>query len=53
VPQAETDQGMGTEYCWTVSGEPNPETYPCWMGPMFTPFSITPPLIDDGFEDLP
>jgi hypothetical protein len=32
-------------YCWTVSGEPNPETYPCFGGPMFHPFgfdSITP-----------
>ncbi len=29
-------------YCWTVSGEPTPETYPCFGGPMFVPF---------GFDD--
>lgn len=32
-------------YCWTISGEPNPETYPCFGGPMFHPFGfgdITP-----------
>jgi hypothetical protein len=46
VPQLVTDGEEGSYYCWTVSGEPNPETYPCWAGPMFTPFDQT---IDAGF----
>jgi hypothetical protein len=24
-------------FCWTVSGLPNPETYPCWAGPRLVP----------------
>ncbi len=47
VPQMVTDGDEGSYYCWTVSGEPNPETYPCWAGPMFTPFNQT---IVAGFE---
>ena len=39
VPEAEDGDGF---HCWTVNGEPTPETYPCFAGPMFTPF---------GFED--
>ncbi|GAB4580681.1 MAG: hypothetical protein Fur0022_34230 [Anaerolineales bacterium] len=37
VPQAQTDAILGDTgyYCWTISGEPTPETYPCFMGPMF------------------
>ncbi|MFO7540601.1 MAG: PKD domain-containing protein [Chloroflexota bacterium] len=27
----------GPYTCWTVTGEPNPETYPCFSGPMFVP----------------
>ena len=46
VPQLVTDGEEGSYYCWTVSGEPNPETYPCWAGPMFIPFDQT---IDAGF----
>lgn len=26
-------------YCWTVHGEPDPETYPCVTGPQFVPFT--------------
>jgi hypothetical protein len=40
VPQMETvvDSAPPTDYyCWTVSGEPNPETYPCPAGPKFVP----------------
>ncbi len=37
VPQLPTDVTPGDYYCWTVSGEPDPETYPCWSGPMFYP----------------
>ncbi len=37
VPQGPTDGDPGTYYCWTLSGEPNPETYPCFMGPTFVP----------------
>lgn len=38
LPEAEDGDGR---FCWTVSGEPNPETYPCFTGPMFTPFELT------------
>ncbi|HLF89081.1 MAG TPA: hypothetical protein VI451_09065 [Anaerolineales bacterium] len=37
------DDGDGY-YCWTVSGEPNPETYPCFMGPMFHLISPIEPV---------
>lgn len=40
VPQMQTDasleDGSGL-YCWTLQGEPNPETYPCFSGPLFVP----------------
>lgn len=42
VPQLVTDavdSGNGY-YCWTISGEPNPETYPCFGGPMFIPTNM-------------
>ncbi len=35
VPQMLTDGNPPDYYCWTVSGEPDPETYPCFSGPMF------------------
>ncbi|MCA9898336.1 MAG: hypothetical protein H6654_17085 [Ardenticatenaceae bacterium] len=46
VPQATTDRVQPAEdgdglYCWTVNGEPTPETYPCFTGPMFHPFELT------------
>lgn len=44
VPQMVTEVNPGHHYCWTVSGEPNPETYPCFSGPMFVP--ITPAAPD-------
>jgi PKD repeat protein len=37
VPQLVTDVDPESYYCWTVSGEPNPETYPCFGGPRFVP----------------
>ena len=37
IPEAEDGDGR---FCWTVNGEPNPETYPCFAGPMFTPFGF-------------
>jgi hypothetical protein len=37
VPQMITDAAAPDYYCWTISGEPNPETYPCFAGPMFVP----------------
>ncbi|MEW5988203.1 MAG: PKD domain-containing protein [Chloroflexota bacterium] len=40
VPQMQTDVTPGSYYCWTVQGDPNPETYPCFSGPMFLPTSI-------------
>jgi hypothetical protein len=40
VPQMQTDasleDGNGL-YCWTLQGEPNPDTYPCFSGPLFIP----------------
>lgn len=45
VPQSITDRldvaedGDG-RYCWTVNGEPTPETYPCFAGPMFIPYEL-------------
>lgn len=39
VPQMLTDVTPGNYYCWTLTGEPNPETYPCYSGPMFVPIS--------------
>lgn len=43
VPQMVTTVAPGDNYCWTVSGDPNPETYPCFAGPMFVPFSPATP----------
>ncbi len=40
VPQFITDTTPGREYCWTIQGEPNPITYPCFGGPLFHPFGI-------------
>ncbi len=40
VPQFETTADLGPPadyYCWTVSGLPDPETYPCPGGPLFVP----------------
>ena len=42
VPQALTDATAPDYYCWTLQGEPNPVTYPCFMGPMFHPIQNTP-----------
>lgn len=39
IPQMLTDVTPGNYYCWTLQGEPNPLTYPCWSGPMFVPYS--------------
>lgn len=47
VSQAVTDSIAPDYSCWTVTGEPNPETYPCYAGPTFRP---TPRLFADGFE---
>jgi hypothetical protein len=37
VPQHHTVGTAPDYYCWTVEGEPNPESYPCFGGPMFVP----------------
>jgi hypothetical protein len=41
VPQMDTDatDGGNGYYCWTLQGEPNPVTYPCFTGPMFVPIN--------------
>lgn len=36
-PQQQTVVSGTESYCWTITGEPNPETYPCAAGPMFVP----------------
>jgi hypothetical protein len=41
VAQQQTTVTAGEAYCWTVRGEPDPETYPCPAGPMFVP-AFTP-----------
>ncbi len=40
---ATTNDGNGF-YCWTVTGEPTPETYPCYTGPMFHLISPIAPV---------
>jgi hypothetical protein len=35
--QQQTVVEAGNDYCWTVRGEPNAETYPCAAGPMLAP----------------
>jgi hypothetical protein len=41
VPQMEKyGVAPGPYSCWTVAGEPNPETYPCFSGPMFVPANL-------------
>lgn len=53
VPQMLTDAFAPDYYCWTVSGEPNPETYPCFGGPMFVPgVSPTAGFVSDEFVTL-
>jgi hypothetical protein len=34
-------------YCWTLQGEPNPITYPCFSGPMFVPIGSA---VQAGFD---
>jgi hypothetical protein len=47
VSQAQTDavNDENGYYCWTVSGEPTPETYPCFTGPMFHLLGPVEPII--------
>ncbi len=40
VPQMQASGAVGEAYCWTVSGEPNPESYPCFGGPTFHPINL-------------
>ncbi len=44
ISQSETDAVLDETgyYCWTVSDEPPPQTYPCYTGPMFYPLSLLP-----------
>lgn len=44
VPQFLTDAAAGSEYCWTVTGGSEPETYPCFGGPLFHPFNWPEPF---------
>ena len=47
VPQLEA-RSEEPYSCWTVAGEPSPETYPCLAG---LRFRSTPGIFADGFED--
>lgn len=47
VPQMQTQVADGCNYCWTVQGDPNPETYPCAAGPMFVP-QLAAGFVDDA-----
>ncbi|MEM7331234.1 MAG: PKD domain-containing protein [Chloroflexota bacterium] len=41
VAQHDTEVNLDNNsqnYCWTVSGDPTPEAYPCFGGPLFVPF---------------
>lgn len=52
VSQHETEVNAtdsNQNYCWTVSGEPDPETYPCFGGPMFVPFGFEGSSITAAF----
>ena len=42
VPKMEASSEPGTEYCWTLQGDPTPITMECYAGPMFRPI-IPPP----------
>jgi hypothetical protein len=42
VPQMQSNSAEGSENCWTVQGEPNPITYPCFGGLKFTPIEPIP-----------
>lgn len=46
VPQMRVDADLedGDGYsCWTVVGEPNPESHPCFAGPTFVPIPVPEP----------
>lgn len=53
VPQFVTDS-LGDDgdppYCWTQNGEDDPETYPCFGGPLFVPFWLDGVTVNAGFE---
>ncbi len=50
VPAMPKD-GVNQPYsCWTVSGEPNPETYPCFSGPMFVPANLPSQPPESSFD---
>jgi PKD repeat protein len=53
VPQMMTDASAPDYYCWTVAGEPNPETYPCFGGPMFVPIEEEGVAPTAGFSHNP
>jgi hypothetical protein len=50
IPEAEDGNGR---YCWTVDGGDPPETYPCFAGPMFTPFGFDGGGVDANFDVNP
>ncbi len=42
MPQLQTMATDDSYSCWTATGEPNPETYPCVAGALFHPIAPTP-----------
>lgn len=50
VPAMPKDGTNEPYSCWTVSGEPDPETYPCFSGPMFVPANLPPQPPESSFD---
>ena len=48
VAQMQTEVADGQDYCWTVAGDPAPETYPCTAGPMFVPMPLAAGMTDNA-----
>lgn len=53
VPQMLTDITPSAYYCWTLSGEPNPLTYPCFSGPLFVPMQTEAPAVASFIYNSP
>lgn len=45
VPQMQTDASTTNPYCWTFKGEPEPDTHPCIVGPLFVPSDPNEPTV--------
>src|SRR5262249_5706979 len=52
VAQMQTEVADGSNYCWTVTGDPNPETYPCTAGPLFAPQALAGGFVDNAPQPI-